>query len=245
MARMTAMQAAIRVFESEGVEVVFGIPGAAILPFSRRSRRAGSSTTWSARRRAARMPPRAKAAPRPTGSGSTSGTSGPAGTDMITGLYLAMADSIPILCITGQAPRAKLHKEDFQAIDIAAIARPVTKWSVCVMEGAQVPWVFRQGVSGDAGRPPRPGAHRPADRRPARGDRIRPGGRRPLEVIKPKPNRSAVEKALAMLLDAERPLIVTGGGVSFVEIAREWDRAGRIRRRNAWVAKGADASGRC
>ena len=43
------------------------------------------------------------------------GTSGPAGTDMITGLYSAIADSIPILCITGQAPRARLYKEDFQA----------------------------------------------------------------------------------------------------------------------------------
>ena len=50
------------------------------------------------------------------------GTSGPAGTDMITGLYSAAADSIPILCITGQAPVAKLHKEDFQAVDIASIA---------------------------------------------------------------------------------------------------------------------------
>jgi glyoxylate carboligase len=47
------------------------------------------------------------------------GTSGPAGTDMITGLYSAQADSIPILCITGQAPRARLYKEDFQAVDIA------------------------------------------------------------------------------------------------------------------------------
>ena len=46
------------------------------------------------------------------------GTSGPAGTDMITGLYSAAADSIPILCITGQAPRARLYKEDFQAVDI-------------------------------------------------------------------------------------------------------------------------------
>ena len=62
------------------------------------------------------------------------GTSGPAGTDMITGLYSASADSIPILCITGQAPVAKLHKEDFQAINIADIAAPVTKWAVTVME---------------------------------------------------------------------------------------------------------------
>ena len=55
------------------------------------------------------------------------GTAGPAGTDMITGLYSASADSIPILCITGQAPVARLHKEDFQAVDIASIAKPVTK----------------------------------------------------------------------------------------------------------------------
>jgi hypothetical protein len=62
------------------------------------------------------------------------GTSGPAGTDMITGLYSAQADSIPILCITGQAPRARLYKEDFQAVDIEAISKPVTKWSVTVRE---------------------------------------------------------------------------------------------------------------
>ena len=52
------------------------------------------------------------------------GTSGPAGTDMITGLYSASADSIPILCITGQAPRARIYKEDFQAVDIESIAKP-------------------------------------------------------------------------------------------------------------------------
>ena len=72
------------------------------------------------------------------------GTSGPAGTDMITGLYSASADSIPILCITGQAPRARLHKEDFQAVDIESIAKPVTKWAVTVLEPAQVPRAFQQ-----------------------------------------------------------------------------------------------------
>ena len=71
------------------------------------------------------------------------GTSGPAGTDMITGLYSASADSIPILCITGQAPVARLHKEDFQAVDIAAIAKPLAKMAVTVLEAAQVPGVLR------------------------------------------------------------------------------------------------------
>src|SRR5437762_14298368 len=71
------------------------------------------------------------------------GTSGPAGTDMITGLYSASADSIPILFITGQAPRARMHKEDFQAVDIQAIAKPVSKWATTVMEPAQVPRAFQ------------------------------------------------------------------------------------------------------
>src|SRR5690606_15830940 len=72
------------------------------------------------------------------------GTSGPAGTDMITGLYSAQADSIPILCITGQAPRARLYKEAFQAVDNESIATPVTKWAVTVREPALVPRVFQQ-----------------------------------------------------------------------------------------------------
>ena len=72
------------------------------------------------------------------------GTSGPAGTDMITGLYSASADSIPILCITGQAPVARLHKEDFQAVDIASIAKPLTKMAMTVLEPAQVPGAFQQ-----------------------------------------------------------------------------------------------------
>ena len=63
---------------------------------------------------------------------------------MITGLYSASADSIPILCITGQAPVARLHKEDFQAVDIASIAAPVTKMAMTVLEPAQVPGAFQQ-----------------------------------------------------------------------------------------------------
>jgi tartronate-semialdehyde synthase len=57
---------------------------------------------------------------------------------MITGLYSASADSIPIVCITGQAPVATLHKEDFQAVDTASIAKPVTKWAVTVPHGGVV-----------------------------------------------------------------------------------------------------------
>src|SRR5258708_34395904 len=63
---------------------------------------------------------------------------------MITGLYTALADSIPIICITGQAQKAVLHKEAFQAVDIVEVAKPVVKWAVQVKESAQLPWVFRK-----------------------------------------------------------------------------------------------------
>ena len=145
MTRMTAADAAVKILELEGATQAFGLPGAAINPFYAAMRRHGGIRHILARHveGASHMAEgftRAKAG----NIGICVGTSGPAGTDMITGLYSATADSIPILCITGQAPVARLHKEDFQAVDIASIAQPVTKWAVTVLEPAQVPGVFQQ-----------------------------------------------------------------------------------------------------
>src|SRR5262249_10897801 len=141
------------------------------------------------------------------------GTSGPAGTDMITGLYSAGADSIPILCITGQAPVARLHKEDFQAVDIAAIAKPVTKWATTVLEPAQVPGAFQQASHlMRSGRRGRVLIDLPIDVQLAEIS-FDPDTYEPLPVYKPAATRAQAEKALAMLAAAERPLIVAGGGV--------------------------------
>ncbi|MBV8329957.1 MAG: glyoxylate carboligase, partial [Verrucomicrobia bacterium] len=144
MPKMTAAEAAIRVLESEGVDLVFGQPGAAILPLYQAMRARGTIRHVLVRHEEGGTHA-AEGYSRASGEkiGVSIGTSGPAGTNMITGLYSAIADSCPVLCITGQAPRAKLHKEDFQAVDIAAIAKPVTKWAVTVMEAAQVPRAFR------------------------------------------------------------------------------------------------------
>jgi len=145
MARMRAIDAAVAILEREGVTHVFGLPGAAINPFYSAMGNSGRLKHVLARHveGASHMAEgftRTKAG----NIGVCVGTSGPAGTDMITGLYSAWADSIPILCITGQAPVAKLHKEDFQAVDIASIATPVTKLAMTVMEAAQVPGAFQQ-----------------------------------------------------------------------------------------------------
>ncbi|MEO5981253.1 MAG: glyoxylate carboligase, partial [Pedococcus sp.] len=141
------------------------------------------------------------------------GTSGPAGTDMITGLYSASADSIPILCITGQAPVAKLHKEDFQAVDIASIAKPLTKLAVTVMEAAQVPGTFAQAFHlMRSGRPGPVLIDLPIDVQMTQIE-FDIDTYSSLPVYKPVATRAQVDKALDMLAAAERPLIVAGGGI--------------------------------
>src|SRR3954465_4942410 len=155
MAKMTAAQAAAWVLEKEGVTQVFGVPGAAINPFYAAMKKQGSIGHSLARHveGASHM---AEGYTRAVAGniGVCVGTSGPAGTDMITGLYSAQADSIPILGIPGQAPRARLHKEDFQAVDIESIAKPVTKWAVRWYEPALAPRVSRPPFHGmRAGRP--------------------------------------------------------------------------------------------
>ena len=175
MAKMTAAQAAAHVLEKEGVTQVFGVPGAAINPFYSAMKKQGSIAHHLARHvEGASHMAEGYTRAVPGNIGVCIGTSGPAGTDMITGLYSAQADSIPILCITGQAPRARLHKEDFQAVDIESIAKPVTKWAVTVREPAQVPRVFQQAFHlMRSGRPGPVLIDLPFDVQMAR-DRVRP-----------------------------------------------------------------------
>jgi tartronate-semialdehyde synthase len=141
------------------------------------------------------------------------GTSGPAGTDMITGLYSASADSIPILCITGQAPRARLYKEDFQAVDIESIAKPVTKMAVTVREPGLVPRVFQQAFHVmRSGRPGPVLIDLPIDVQLAEIE-FDIDTYEPLPVYKPFANKKQIEKAMEMLMSADKPLIVAGGGI--------------------------------
>src|SRR5450631_2311836 len=139
MAKMKAIEAAVRVLEKEGITCAFGVPGAAINPLYAALKARGSIRHILARHveGASHMADGYSRA-RAGNIGVCIGTSGPAGTDMITGLYAAWADSIPILCITGQAPRARLYKEDFQAVEIEHIAKPVCKWAVMVREAGPV-----------------------------------------------------------------------------------------------------------
>jgi tartronate-semialdehyde synthase len=211
---MTAVQAAVRVLESEGITMAFGVPGAAINPFYAAMREHGGIRHILARHvEAASHMADGYSRAMPGKIGVCIGTSGPAGTDMITGLYAAAADSIPILCITGQAPRAKLYKEDFQAVDIESIAKPVTKWAVTVREPGLVPRVFQQAFHiMRSGRPGPVLIDLPIDVQTAEIE-FDMDTYEPLPVYKPTATRRQIEKAMEMLEAAERPLIIAGGGI--------------------------------
>ena len=214
MPKMNVMDAVVKVMESEGVEVAFGVPGAAILPLYQALAKSDKIRHLSVRHEEGGTHA-ADGYARITGKvGINIGTSGPAGTNMITGLYTNMADSIPMICITGQAPTDVLHKEAFQAVDIVEIAKPVTKWAVQVKETAQMPWTFRQAFR--IAREGRPGPvlidlplnvqkGEEVDFDPQRGG--------PLEFEKPAPYANGVRQAMEMLIAAERPMILSGGGV--------------------------------
>ena len=214
MPKMRAVDAAVAILELEGATTAFGLPGAAINPFYSAMRAHGAIQHILARHveGASHMAEgftRAKKG----NIGICIGTSGPAGTDMITGLYSAWADSIPILCITGQAPVAKLHKEDFQAVDIAAIAGPVTKMAVTVMEAGQVPGTFQKAFHEmRSGRPGPVLIDLPIDVQQTMIE-FDPDTYEPLQVHKPKASRRQLEKVLDMLGQSERPLIIAGGGI--------------------------------
>ncbi|MGH6893037.1 MAG: glyoxylate carboligase [Dongiaceae bacterium] len=214
MPRMTAAAAAVAVLELEGTRVAFGVPGAAINPVYAALRPKNSIRHVLARHVEAASHMAEGFTRAASGNiGVCIGTSGPAGTDMITGLYSASADSIPILCITGQAPRARMHKEDFQAVDIESIAKPVCKWAVTVREPAQVPFVFQQAFHlMRSGRPGPVLIDLPFDVQMAEIN-FDPDTYQPLLVHKPRATPAQIAKALAMLNESRKPVIVAGGGV--------------------------------
>jgi tartronate-semialdehyde synthase len=216
---ITAAEAAVRVMESEGVELAFGIPGASILPLYDALR--GSSIRHIVARHEEGATHAADGYARATGKvGVAIATSGPGGTNFVTGLYTAMADSIPIVTITGQVPVGQLHREGFQAVDICEIVKPVVKKTFLCKEAAQIPWVFREAfrIARD-GRPGPVHIDLPQD---VQQQRISYDASidEPLPVFKTPPSPAKIRRAVEWLANAERPVLMPGGGVI---IAHAWE----------------------
>jgi len=214
MPRMRVVDAIVAILEIEGATQAFGVPGAAINPLYSAMRAHGGIHHVLARHveGASHMADGYSRA-RAGNIGVCLGTSGPGGTDMVTGLYAAWADSVPILCMTGQVPRAVLDKEDFQGVDIASIAAPVTKMARTILEPGQAPSILQQAFHlMRSGRPGPVLIDLPLDVQLAEID-FEPGNYRSLPPYRPAATVEQADAVLDMIVASERPLLLAGGGV--------------------------------
>ncbi|RPJ22084.1 MAG: glyoxylate carboligase [Desulfobacteraceae bacterium] len=222
MAKMTTMAAAVRILQSEGVKYIFGIPGAGILPFYRALKDLGTIKHMVTRHEESAIH-MADGYARALGTvGVCAATSGPGASNFVTGLYTAQVDSIPILALTGQNVRAQLDREAFQAVNIAEVVKPITKKSYCIKDPAMVPWVFREAFK--IMREGRPGPvliDLPLD---VQKEEIEydPEVDAPLPILRMPPNAKQVQKTVDMLLAAEKPVMLLGGGVLVADACKEF-----------------------
>ena len=211
---MTGAKALIQALEKEGVDVVFGLPGGANLPIydalvDANFRHILVRHEQSAAHMAdgyARIKRKA---------GVCFATSGPGATNLITGIATAYADSSPVVAVTGQVPLAMIGKDAFQETDIIGVANPCTKYSFQPRAATEIPEVVKKAVYiAESGRPGPVLVDIPKDVQQATADMKFP------DLIKVRgynPNLEAdlseTVRAVELLLNAERPIIMAGGGV--------------------------------
>ena len=213
METMIGAKALMTAMEKEGVKQVFGLPGGSNLPmydeFSRCDIRhilarheQSASHMADGFGRVSRKP------------GVCFATSGPGATNILTGIATAQADSSPMIAVTGQVPVAMIGKDAFQESDIIGMANPVVKYAYQPRTAAEIPEVVRKGFYiAETGRPGPVLIDIPKDVQQNEAEMVFPDefqipGYHPWT----DPDMVAVEKAIEMLLHAEKPVILAGGG---------------------------------
>ena len=200
----------------EGVDVIFGLPGGAVLPLY------GALSGYPQLRhilvrheQAAAMA--ADGYARATGKvGVCTATSGPGATNLVTGIAGAMMDSIPMVAITGQVPRPAIGRDAFQETDITGITLPITKHNILVMEVDDIPAAIKEAFYiARTGRPGPVLLDIPKD--------VLAGERRPfvwpetveLQGYNPPGEADEIQlsQAVELINQAERPVILAGHGV--------------------------------
>jgi len=200
----------------EGVEIMFGIPGGAIMPFYH--------AMWEYRDQLRHVLCRheqgaghaAEGYARTTGRvGVCIATSGPGATNLVTPIADAWMDSTPMVAITGQVSSAALGTDAFQETDITGITVPITKHNYLVQNVEDIPYVVKEAFY--LARSGRPGPVLIDVTKDAQQARAIPRWDRPLRLPRHKSvgllDRGAVERATALLVGAQRPLIMAGNGV--------------------------------
>ena len=217
---MTGADALMDALRRNGVEIIFGYPGGAILPIYDAVYKA-EQQGWLKHILVRHEQGGAHAADgyaRATGRvGVCFGTSGPGATNLVTGIATAQMDSVPMVVITGQVPRPCIGTDAFQETDIFGITLPIVKHSWVVRDPGDLASVVAQAFFiAASGRPgpvlidiPKDVGQEEFDYQP-----VEPGSVVPAGFYRfPAPELSSIEAALDLIDDAQRPLLYVGGGV--------------------------------
>ena len=211
---VTGAQSLVSSLEHAGVEVIFGIPGGAILPAY--DPMLGSSIRHILMRHEQGAGHAAEGYAQITGKpGVCMATSGPGATNLVTPIADAFMDSIPLVCITGQVPRAVIGNDAFQEADITGITMPITKHSYKVMDAGEIPTVVAEAFHiASTGRPGPVLIDIPKDVLQETThfewpDSIALPGYRPTM----RPNRKQIVAAAELIAQARRPVFYIGGGI--------------------------------
>lgn len=212
---LSGAEVLMRALAEQGVEVIFGYPGGAVLPIYDALFKQNQIRHVLVRHEQAAVHA-AEAYARSTGKvGVVLVTSGPGATNAVTGLLDAMMDSIPLVCLSGQVPTSLIGYDAFQEADTTGITRPVTKYNYLVRKPEDLaPTVHEAFAIARSGRPgpvlidlpknitvgdaPYMGAQDIAPR---------------TERTQAKPDQDAVARAVKAMKNAKRPLFYTGGGI--------------------------------
>ena len=205
----------LRALRDQGVEVIFGYPGGAILPIYDALYQQNSIRHILVRHEQAAVHA-AEGYARSTGKvGVVLVTSGPGATNAVTGLVDALMDSIPVVCLTGQVPTHLIGNDAFQEADTTGITRPATKHNYLVKRSGDLARVVHEGFYvARSGRPGPVVIDLPKDILIARAPYQPPavGAHASYRPIT-NPDPAQIRKAVALLRRARRPIVYSGGGV--------------------------------
>lgn len=215
-APLNGAEVLLRVLVEQGVEVIFGYPGGAVLPIYDALFKQNHIRHVLVRHEQAAVHA-AEAYARSTGKvGVVLVTSGPGATNAVTGLVDALMDSIPLICLCGQVPTALIGNDAFQEADTTGITRPATKHNYLVRRGQDLAPIVREAFEVAAGGRPGPVLiDLPKDVSVGNAPLPAPGEGRLHRPYRPNldADGEAIRQTIAAMKRAKRPLLYTGGGV--------------------------------
>ncbi|MCL6273216.1 biosynthetic-type acetolactate synthase large subunit [Muricauda sp. 2012CJ35-5] len=214
--RISGAEAIIHCLLAEGVDLIYGYPGGAIMPVYDELYKFQDKLTHILTRHEQGATHAAQGYARVSGKvGVAMATSGPGATNLVTGLADAQIDSTPMVCITGQVPRHLLGSDAFQETDIVGISTPVTKWNYQVTNASEIPEILAKAFY--IARSGRPGPVLVDITKNAQFDELdfsyeKCTGVRSYKPV-PEPDLKSIEAAAELINNAKKPYIVFGQGV--------------------------------